>query len=161
MSLQIASIADHPELLPTIGRWHWEEWGHDDPEGSLEAWTARLGERTHRDQIPTIFVALDDGALAGSAVLCEHDMDTRLDLTPWLSGVFVEPSRRGHGIAAHLVRHAMAFAAERGVGTLYLYTNGAEAVYETQGWNRIGRELYEGRWTTLMAARLGGRKSRA
>ncbi len=156
MTVEIAAIADHLELLPTIGRWHWEEWGHHDPDGSLEAWTANLGERTHRDRIPTIFVALERGAPAGSAVLCEHDMDTRLDLTPWLSGVYIEPAFRGRGIAGRLVGEAMRFAEGCGVQTLYLYTNGAERLYEATGWQRIGRELYEGRWTTLMAVDLAG-----
>jgi len=83
-------------------------------------------------------------------------MDTRLDLTPWLSGVYVKHGVRGRGIAARLVREAMRFAAGCGVQTLYLYTNGAERVYEATGWQRIGREFYEGRWTTLMAVDLAG-----
>jgi hypothetical protein len=43
MELRIVWLAERPELAGAIGRWHWAQWGRDeDPEGSLESWTARL-----------------------------------------------------------------------------------------------------------------------
>ncbi len=83
-------------------------------------------------------------------------MDTRLDLTPWLAGVYVERAQRGRGVGSALVRHAMNAAHGMGVSRLYLYTNGSEKLYASLGRENIGREPYEGRLTTLMSADLSG-----
>jgi GNAT superfamily N-acetyltransferase len=151
MEVTIDSIAAHLDLVPVVSRWHYEEWGHLDPAGSLESWTEGLAERTHADRIPTMLVAFDGSVPVGSSVLVEHDMDTRLDLTPWLAGVFVLPSHRRRGIASRLVSHAMSKAREFGVETLYLYTRSKQPLYAGLGWDPIGREHYEGRWVTLMS----------
>lgn len=152
MALEIATIADH---LPTVARWHFDEWGDLDPKGSLASWTAGLRERTYRDRIPTTFVALYDSIPVGSLVLVDHDMDTRRDLTPWLAGLFVVPSHRGRGMGSALVRHAIAKAQEFGVAMLYLYyTRDAEALYRHLGWSPLAREFYKGRWVTIMSVRL-------
>ena len=83
-------------------------------------------------------------------------MDTRLDLTPWLAGVYVERAQRGRGVGSTLVRHAMNAAHGMGVSRLCLYTNGSEKLCASLGWENIGREPYEGRLTTLMSADLSG-----
>jgi GNAT superfamily N-acetyltransferase len=157
--LRIVGIAERLELVPTIARWHWEEWGHHDPAGSLESWTAGLSQRTRAAGIPTTFVALEEDLPIGSACLVEHDMTTRPDLSPWLAGVFVVPEHRRSGVGSALVNHAAARAAAFGVSTLFLYTNGAEAVYARLGWRVRERELYEGRTVTIMecACRPNGR----
>lgn len=150
MPLRIEPAADHPDLIPRLGRWHWQEWGHHDPGGSLESWTEALRARTCRDRVPATFIAFEDTRPVGSAALVEHDMDTRRDLGPWLAGVFVLPDCRGRGIASALCCHAAEAARGFGVTRLYLYTNGAERLYESLGWHPFGREPYEGRTVTLM-----------
>jgi GNAT superfamily N-acetyltransferase len=152
--VRVESIADHLELVPVIARWHWNEWGHTDRGGSLESWTAGLGERTNRDRVPTMFVAFLGDVPVGSSVLVEHDMDTRLDLSPWLAGIYVLPEHRRKGVASALVERAMAEASRFGVGRLYLYTRSAVALYETLGWRAFGSEHYEGRDVVLMSVEL-------
>jgi GNAT superfamily N-acetyltransferase len=141
--LRIESIADHLGLVDTIARWHWNEWGHSDPDGSLQSWTEGLRERTNRNSIPTTYVALDGSELLGSVTLVEHDMSTRLDLSPWLAGVYVKPDQRGRGIGSALVQHAVAEAAKIGVKRLYLYTSPAKEFYEKLGWRCVGDDYYE------------------
>jgi|SRR5579872_273119 len=152
--MRIASIADHLDLVETIARWHWDEWGHTDPGGSADEWTARLRTFTSRDRIPTMFVALEGQDLLGSVTLNEHDMSTHHDLTPWLSGVYVKPDARGRGVASALVRHAMDRAAAIGIDRLYLYTRSARGLYETLGWRTIAADEYEGRLVHIMVAEL-------
>ena len=82
--------------------------------------------------------------------MVEHDMSTRLDLTPWLAGVFVLPEHRGRGVGERLVAHAMSWAAAQRVETLHLYTRDAVALYQKLGWLESGREFYEGREVQLM-----------
>ncbi len=155
--MRIERLADHPGAVDTIGRWHWDEWGHADPEGSLESWTEALLARAHRDRIPTTFVALDGAEPVGSAVLVEHDMDTRRDLSPWLAGVFVKPSHRHRGIASALVRRAVREAARLDVGRLYLYTQPARGLYEKLGWRPLAEDHYEGQPVTIMTIETGAK----
>ena len=87
---RIESISDHLDLVPTIASWHWKEWGHADPKGTLERWTEGLRQRTKPDAIPTTYVAFSKrNEPIGSVVLVENDMSTHPELTPWLAGLFV------------------------------------------------------------------------
>lgn len=133
-----------------IAQWHWGEWGHLDPDGSLESWTAGLELRTNRDSVPTTLVALTGDTLAGSVTLVEHDMDTRRDLSPWLAGLFVHPDYRSQGVGSALTIAARKKAGSLGIPTLYLYTRSALGLYERLGWTAVTTEHYEGRNVTIM-----------
>ncbi len=149
--MRIESIADHLDLIDTIAGWHWDEWGGVDPGGSLESWTEGLQQRTNRDRIPTTFVALDGDELLGSVTLVEHDMDTHLEVSPWVAGVYVRPSARRRGVASALVRHAVREAREMRITRLHLYTSTARDLYEKLGWQPIADDHYEGQPVTIMA----------
>jgi GNAT superfamily N-acetyltransferase len=105
--MQIDSIADHLDLVDVIARWHFAEWGHLDPSGTLEAWTEGLRQRTQRDQIPTTYIALEGDESLGSVTLVEHGMLTHPDLSPQVAGVYVIPACRHRGIGSALVRYAV------------------------------------------------------
>lgn len=152
--MRIEHLADQPEWVPVVAKWHWDEWGHLDPNGSLRGWMKRLAGRTNRDHIPTTFIAVDEGEPIGSAGLVTHDMDTRKDLSPWLSGVFVLPSHRSRGVATHLVRAATSKARSLGVEDLYLYTASAVELYARLGWRELETCRFQGRDVTIMFKRL-------
>lgn len=148
--MRVESIADHLDLVDTIARWHWDEWGHVDPEGSVESWAKGLRERTNRDRVPTTFVALEGDELLGSATLVDNDMSTRPDLWPWVAGVYVKPERRGQGVGSDLMRHVVRKAAQMGIKKLYLYTGSAREFYERLGWRFVAEEPYEGNIASIM-----------
>ena len=149
----IESIADNLGLIETIGRWHWDEWGHADPEGSVEDWTARLGDRVLRDKIPTSYVALSEQReLLGSVTLVDCDMHTRPELWPWLAGLFVHPDARDRGVGKSLALHAMEQVGLMGIDKLYLYTAPAEELYLRLGWRVIACDTYEGSHVAVMEA---------
>ena len=110
-TMTIEYLADHPEFLPTLAEWQHGEWGYIRPGDTVEARLARLQASIGRDCIPLTVVAVANGQVLGSASLIRHDVDTRLELTPWLAGVFVAPEHRRQGIGAQLVRRIMAEAA--------------------------------------------------
>jgi len=149
--MKVESLADHLDLVETIARWHWDEWGLHDPGGSLQSWTEGLMQRTNRDSVPTTYVALEGDSLLGSVTLVEHDMSTHQDLQSWLAGVYIKPECRGQGTGSILVRHAVRKAAEMGIKRLYLYTGSAKDFYEKLGWRTIAIDDYEGRPVTVMA----------
>lgn len=149
--MRIDTIASHLEYVDTIARWHWDEWGHVDPGGSPATWIANLRLFTHRDRIPTTYVALEGDRLLGSVTLNDLDMHTHPELWPWLAGVYVTPSARGKGVASALVTHAVSEARGMGVERLYLYTHSARGLYEKLGWSVIREEIYENHMVTIMS----------
>lgn len=157
--MHIANVADHPDLIDTVARWHFDEWGHHDPGGSVQSWADHLRRRTNRDRIPATYIALNgDGEdeLCGTVLLVQHDMSTHPELSPWVGGVYVNPAHRGKGIASALVRHAVQQATTMGVTRLYLFTESARGLYEKLGWQAIVEEEYQGEPVTIMAIDLNG-----
>lgn len=148
--MEIASIADHLDVVPVIAAWHFAEWGHLDPSGTLASWTEGLGQRTRREQIPTTYVALEGDKLLGSVTLVEQDMLTRPDLSPWVAGVYVAAAHRHRGIGSALVRHTVRQAAQMGVERLYLYTHPAREFYLKLGWQLLEEAVYERRPVAIM-----------
>ena len=63
-------------------------------------------------------------------------------------------SARRRGVASALVRDLMGRAADFGIRDLYLYTNGAEGLYQKLDWRVLLREPYMGREVTIMTSRL-------
>jgi predicted N-acetyltransferase YhbS len=137
--------------VPTIAAWHWAEWGHTDPGGSLERWTAGLRGRVGRHVIPTTLVAFAGAEPVGSVALVEHDMSIWRQYSPWLSGMYVVAEHRGGGIGTALLAACEEEAALLGVETLYLYTHSAEDFYRRYGWSVVARDVYGGETVAIMS----------
>jgi GNAT superfamily N-acetyltransferase len=149
--MQIGYLVDHQDFIPTLADWHHKEWAYLRTGESLESRTARLrGCCRHRD-IPTVVIAFTDSTLLGSAMLIAHDMDTRMELSPWLAGVFVASDQRRRGIGAALVRRVIQEASGLGVQRLYLYTPGGEQFYARRGWLVVERTSYRGADVVVMS----------
>jgi GNAT superfamily N-acetyltransferase len=140
--MQIELLADHPEFIPLLAEWHYREWSYLRPEESLEGRIARLREYCGRREMPITYIACSETNLLGSAMLLPHDMDTRMQYSPWLAGVFVDPNERGRGIGRALTLHVMREAGTRGFPRLYLYTPSAEDFYPKLGWTVLERTRY-------------------
>ena len=151
--MKIEYLADHPQSLPTLAQWQHGEWGHLRPGDSVEARMARLENYCQRGGIPLTVVAHENGELLGSASLIPHDMETRMELTPWLAGVFVAPEHRRRGIGAALVRRIMAEAAGQNVPILYLYTVHSETFYASLGWSLQEHTEYREQNVAIMTYR--------
>jgi N-acetylglutamate synthase-like GNAT family acetyltransferase len=84
-------------------------------------------------------------------MLVAHDMDTRMELSPWLAGVFVTPEHRGRGVGAAMVRRVIDDATALGVRRLYLYTPSTEHFYSRLGWSLIEHTTYRGANVSVMS----------
>jgi GNAT superfamily N-acetyltransferase len=149
--MNIEYLADHPVFIPELARLHHEQWGYLRPDKTVDERIERLESVCGRGGIPTVFVAIEDGALRGSAMLIASDMDARPDLTPWLAGVFVVEEFREHGYGTALVQRVEQEAASLGVPRLYLYTPSREGFYARIGWALDERCVYLGQEVAIMS----------
>ena len=148
--MRIEYLSDHPEALPILAQWQHAEWGHFRPGDTLEKRMERLRGFSNGEQIPLTVVAFDGSDVLGSASLIAHDMETRMELTPWLAGVYVGEQYRRRGIGAELVRRIMAEAARLKVPLLYLYTVHSEKFYGALGWKLQERTSYRDQKVVIM-----------
>ena len=147
---EVVTIADRPDLIPTVVGWLWEEfWRHDgysfeDTRTAVAASVARSGP-------PQTFVTLLNGRPVGTASLAAEDLDERPNLTPWLAGVYVVPEARGCGYATKLVATVEQASRLSSIPVIWLYTNTAERLYKRVGWQTVEVVEREGkRPVTLM-----------
>jgi N-acetylglutamate synthase-like GNAT family acetyltransferase len=148
--MTIEYLVDYPSALSTLLEWQHREWGHLRSGDTFEKRRARLQDSSNRDRIPLTVVALDDGEILGSASLVLHDMETRMELTPWLASVFVGEPYRRKGIGAELVRRIMDEAGKLDVSLLYLYTVHSEKFYAALGWTLQEHTSYREQKVAIM-----------
>lgn len=148
--MDIIDLRSAPEHLPTLARWHHEEWGYLNPGETLadriDKMRAYLGEAT----IPTLLIAVENDKVLGSAALIAADMDNKPELSPWLANVFVRNDQRGRGLGSALVKAIMALAASSQWPHLYLFTPDQEVFYSKLGWKPLSKEVYRDTPITIM-----------
>src|SRR5215469_8175016 len=101
MDVVVEPLSSHPNALPVAAEWHFREWGHTDPGGSLEAWTAGMARQAGADQVPGTLIALADRTPVAVVCLVGQDMPgyrAAIGLTPWIKGLYVIPSARRQGV---------------------------------------------------------------
>src|SRR5205814_9501150 len=131
--VQISYLIEHPEYIPQLAQWLFEQWGSTLGEETPETRIKKLKTHLNRDTLPIAWVAHGNGQLLGTAALRVHDLEGREDLTPWLGGVFVGSDFRGQGIGAALCAAVEDEARARSIRTLYLFR-----LIKRAGYSRVG-----------------------
>jgi len=149
--VKIKYLADRPEFVPVLAAWHRREWGHLRPDETVEMRAAKLRAFSGRREVPSVMAACEEDILLGAAMLIAHDMDTRMQWSPWLAGVVVAPEHRRRGIGAALVERVIAEARMLGFPMLYLYTFSTEQYFSRLGWRFVERANYLGADVTIMS----------
>lgn len=152
--MEIALLRERKEYIPILAEWHFREWAHFHDHDSVERRIGEFEEELKANGIPRTFVAVKGTVPVGSAGILPHDMDTRMDLTPWLASVYVVPEQRKRGIGSALVQHVMKGAAALGYRTLYLYTPDRPKFYARLGWVSLEKADYHGHPVDIMKIEL-------
>ena len=147
----IELLADRPEFIPTLAEWHFREWAYLRPGDSVANRVRLLQERSGRTEPPLTFIASSGAELLGSAMLIHREMDTHLQFTPWLAGVFVAPAHRRRGVGSALAEHVVREAAVRGYPTVYLFTPNAQDFFSRLGWSIVEGTRYRDTDVTIMS----------
>ena len=148
--MQIINLADAPEVIGTLARWHFDEWHTLYPEETLEDFQTELAASTAQGTVPSTFVAQVDGNVVGSISLLPHDMDIDEPWTPWLANLYVHPDYRQQGVGKQLIQHLIAFARRNSLDQLYLFTPSSRDYYEALGWTLLRRQSYKGQQVDIM-----------
>ena len=147
----IGNLGDHLSWLPTLARWHYDQWGPLTGASSFDGYVALLTAASGSRTVPSVLVAMANRELLGSATLIASDLPPRPALTPWLAQVFVEPTRRRNGVGAALVRAVLQRAQQCGYARVYLYTSGTlPEYYRRLGWRVVERLAYLQQERTVM-----------
>jgi len=149
--MQIDFLADYPQYVDTLAPPLLAHWRFALPEDTLAVRRGKLVAHLNRSELPIAWVAHEDGLAYGTAALRAHDLDVRMDLTPWLGGVFVLPAFRQRGIGSALCSIVARHAASLGAPTLFLFTLDQQALYERLGWRRIENTVWRGFGAVIMA----------
>jgi GNAT superfamily N-acetyltransferase len=156
MDALVTALSDYPEFVPVVAGWHWQEWGHTDPGGTVSAWTAALARQAGADQMPGTLVAVEAGTPVGAVCLVETDMPGHApvaELSPWIKGLYVDPPARRRGYGTLLMSRCEDWAAALGHGVLHLYTernSAAERLYTRIGWQVLRHDHYDGLAASVM-----------
>ena len=152
--VRISYLVEHPEYIPLLAQWLFEQWDAILGEKTPETRIKKLNAHMNRDQLPIAWVAHANGQLLGTAALRVHDLEGREDLTPWLGGVFVGSQFRRRGIGAALCTAVEEAARSLRVKTLYLFTLDKQEWYSGQDWRVLAPCVWHERPGDIMSKRL-------
>jgi predicted N-acetyltransferase YhbS len=152
--VRISYLIEHPEYIPQLAQWLFEQWDLVLGEKTPEARIKKLRAHLNRHNLPIAWVAHANGQLLGTAALRVHDLEGREDLTPWLGGVFVGAPFRRRGIGTALCATVEDEARSRQIHTLYLFTLDKQAWYSRLGWTVLGPCVWHQRPGEIMCKQL-------
>lgn len=157
--MRIDYLANHPDLVPCITDWYYEEWSCLCPGRTREDFERVIYMRMNTQRLPFALVATKDGKVIGTASLKKHDGEICIQGAPWLAGLYVSEPWRGRGVGTRLVHAVEDKAVRMGLPRLLLYTPKAEGFYLGLGWKVIWRTSHFGSPVALMEKILpaGGR----
>jgi N-acetylglutamate synthase-like GNAT family acetyltransferase len=142
--VEIVPLADRDEFLRELADLHHAEWNHLSPSRTVEGRAKAIKNSAGREGIPSIFIAVSEDQLLGSAAIVKHDMDDKPHLSPWLAAVYVKSEYRNEGIATELISHCEAETARLGFSKWYLCTEFGSKFYENLGWKHLECAEHEG-----------------
>jgi len=150
----ILPLQDAPDALSLCARWLHRQWGQAAGH-SLAVTTEWLRAVIAPGSGEAAFVAFAGSVPVGVCLLVACDLETRADLTPWVSSFYVLPDYRGRSIGSALLATVEAAAEAAGWPALYLYTPSAESLCLRRGWRVMERIVLDGRDFALMVKDLG------
>lgn len=105
--MKIATLADHPEAVPVIAQWYFNQWGHEIPGLTLDTLISKVREKArNRIDFPLAITLHEGDELVAVAELKFRENQNHPEYEHWLGGVYVSESHRGKGYLSVLVDRA-------------------------------------------------------
>ena len=147
--MQIEKLSNHPELIPVVVKWWFDEWSHLNPssKNTLEAAIQSLQDKINNEgDLPYILLAFKNGQVVGVASLKLHELREYFPDTPyWLGSVYVDKPARGAGVASKLIKEIEKAAVGMNILTLHLATEQLDGgLYKRLGWQPVSEVVDRG-----------------
>ncbi len=158
--MDVRYLAESPEVVPVLAAWIFNEWSYLYPSMGLGDVVRFLRERVSRERLPLTLVAFEAGQPVGTVSLTKHDMETRSDLSHWLTSLYVAGPFRRRRTGSRLVETAEQKAAHLGIDRLFLFTTDAALAglfYAKLGWTVKEQIIYHSHPVTIMEKDLSRR----
>jgi predicted N-acetyltransferase YhbS len=150
LKVEIRYLEDNPEIISTVAKWIYEEWGRLVKGRTLETAHVKVRQALNSRKIPLTLVAFLDNKPVGTVSIDTEDMSTHPELTPWMASVYVDTAYRKRGVGSALCERIKEDFRRLGVKTAYLFTPDQEKLYAGLGWKTISREGYRGEDVVIM-----------
>jgi GNAT superfamily N-acetyltransferase len=118
--LKIYPLNEKKSLYPILAYWSYLHWFMD-KDISFRLIMYEYKKRAESDELPCSFVALWNGFSVGMASLRKTDLQSRGDLTPWLSALYVLPDYRNRGIGSELIKAVLNLSRKKGFKKIFLF----------------------------------------
>ena len=152
---QIDNLANHPHNLALLSSWYHQAFSHLTGELTLEQRRQNLFQHLKDTPLPTSFIALDaNQQLLGGACLVQHDIETHMSYTPWLSRIIVHQQARGQSVARRLIDHATTYIQSIGYEKLYLLTEHKQTFFSRLDFEQIDKANLNGFPLSIMKLKL-------
>lgn len=135
-----------PHLKALVAAWllsEWPDWYGVGGAGHLDSDVKALADS--EAQLPVGIVAFDDGVPIGFGALKQESLSTHAHWAPWAAAGYVEPSRRGQGVGAALLRALAEHAKAMGYTGVYCGTSTAASLLRRAGWREIEQIVHAGK----------------
>ncbi len=152
--IDIALLADHPEVIPTLTQWFRHEWSDYYSGRTSEDIAQEFFEEANRKVLPVRLVAFVEGELVGTIALRDRAMWMLPETFPALGGLLVAEPFRRRGVATELAQAGMELARTLGHQELSATTHHARGVLERLGWEVERSFEHEGELLTLYRCEL-------
>jgi N-acetylglutamate synthase-like GNAT family acetyltransferase len=154
---EVKFLADAPEHVEQLARWHHQEWTAFFPEWTFAIATQELHTQAMSRDFPTTLIAMKDEQLAGSVSLIAEDAEAFGYIgSPWLASLYVVPAFRRQGLGALLVNALVQHANKISLDVMYLFTPDHRAFYERLQWQPVCQANLHGQKVQIMKFELKG-----
>ena len=143
--MDIQYLADCQDVVPILADWIFDEWSYLYPQMTQQDVVDFLRARGNKEKLPLTLVAFEEGQVVGTVSLKMFDMETRRDLSYWLTSLYVVKPWRRRRIGSSLVDTAEIKAAGLNIGKMYLFTTdvGLPGLFYTKlGWMIKEKTVY-------------------
>ena len=135
--MNILNLREAQQFVPIVADRLWQAWWRDNGSALADVEQA-LGEVLAAPAFPFTLVATVDDRFAGTVTAIASDMDDRPQYSPWIAALWVEPERRGSGIAQALVQQALQTLFDQGNSAVYLCAEpGLRRFYLADSWQLL------------------------
>ena len=131
--ISIVDLLDHPEFIPALVGWIRKEWPDSRDDDAIEE---RLCGSHRRDTLPMALVAVSDNTPIGFVSLTLYEKGIEQGRPHWIDALYVDPLRRGQGLAQRLLQEAEGKAATLGITELFALTE-IPGLYHKCGWRSV------------------------